>query len=167
MLGQNMMAWDDKRLRQATTHLQIPFGVISVIVIGDFSQLPPVGDRPLFVPDGTGSHGHIIYNLFTKVVILKDVIRQSGASTESKMFREILMRLCNGQSSENYLRTLLQRTPTAANNCNEFTDATRLFYKKEDVIYYKTRNTSTGRRIYTYTHHVGSTSVLLGHLAVN
>ena len=45
MLGQNMMAWVDKRLRQATTHLDIPFGGISVILIGDFAQLPPVGDR--------------------------------------------------------------------------------------------------------------------------
>lgn len=34
MLGQNMMAWVDKRLRQAKTHLDIPFGGISVILIG-------------------------------------------------------------------------------------------------------------------------------------
>ena len=38
MLGQNMMAWVDKRLRQATTHLDKPFGGISVILIGDFAQ---------------------------------------------------------------------------------------------------------------------------------
>ena len=31
MLGQNMMAWVDKRLRQATTHLDVPFGGISVL----------------------------------------------------------------------------------------------------------------------------------------
>ena len=47
-----MMTWVDKRLQQATTHLDIPFGGISIILIGDFAQLPPVGDRPLFAPEG-------------------------------------------------------------------------------------------------------------------
>ena len=74
MLGQNMMAWVDKRLRQATTNLDIPFGGISVILIGDFAQLPPVGDCPLFAPEGEGSHGHTMYNLFTDVVILDQII---------------------------------------------------------------------------------------------
>ena len=63
-------------------------------------------------------------------------MRQNGLSTESKTFREILMRLRNGESTENDWRTLLKRTPTAANNANEFIDATRLFYKKEDVAQY-------------------------------
>ena len=51
---------------------------MSVILIGNFAQLPLVADRPLFAPDGAGSHGHTMYNLFTKVVILDQVIRQSG-----------------------------------------------------------------------------------------
>ena len=44
MPGQNMMAWVDKRLRQATEHLHEPFGGISMILIGNFAQLPLVGD---------------------------------------------------------------------------------------------------------------------------
>lgn len=43
-----MMAWVDKRLRQATTIVHIPFGVT---LIGDFAQLPPVGDRPPFASE--------------------------------------------------------------------------------------------------------------------
>ena len=136
MLGQNMMAWVDKQLRQATTHLDIPFGGISVILIGDFAQFHPVGDRPLFAPEGTGSHGHTMYHLFTKVVIFDQVIRQSGTSIESKQFRNMLLRLRNGQSIEADWTTLLQRTPTAVNNANEFTDAICLFYKKEYVAKY-------------------------------
>ena len=43
------------------------------------------------------------------------------------------MRLRNGQSTENDWKNLLERTPKAANNVDDFRDAIRLFYKKEDV----------------------------------
>ena len=98
-----MMAWVDKRLRQATTNLDIPG--MSVILIGDFAQLPPVGDRPLFAPEGEGSHGHTMYNLFTDIVILDQIIQQSGMTMETKEFREILLRLRNGQTTESDWRT--------------------------------------------------------------
>ena len=45
MIGLKTLAWIDKRLRQATGDQQQPFGVISIILIGDFAQLPPVADR--------------------------------------------------------------------------------------------------------------------------
>lgn len=48
MMGQAMLAWVDKRLRQATAQFDTPLGGISVILFGDFGQLPPVGDRPLY-----------------------------------------------------------------------------------------------------------------------
>jgi hypothetical protein len=50
----------------------------------------------------------------------------------------MLLRLRNGQStdSEADWNTLLQRTPTMANNSHEFTNAIRLFYKKENVAKY-------------------------------
>ena len=102
--------------------MNILFGGISVILI---AQLPPVGDRPLFAPEG---EGHTMYHLFTTVVILDQVIRQGETSTESKQFREILLRLGNGQSSEADWTTLLQHTPATANNTNAFTDAICLFY---------------------------------------
>ena len=121
MLGQNMMVWVDKRLRQATSHLDVPFGGISVILIGDFAQLPPVGDRPLFAPEGEGSHGHTMYSLFTNVVILDHVVRQSGTSTESKQFREILMRLRDGQSTESDWTTLNTHQLQQSNQTNSLT----------------------------------------------
>jgi hypothetical protein len=106
-----MMVWVDKRLRQATTHLDAPFGGLSVILIGDFAQLPPFSDCPIFAPEKAGSisHGHTMYNVFTKVVILDQMIRQSGSNKESQQFREILLRLRNGQSTEDDWTTLLHQ----------------------------------------------------------
>ena len=136
MMGQKMMEWVDKRLRQATTLTQTPFGGLSVILIGDFAQLPPVGDRPLFANEHIGSHGHTMYQLFTNVVMLTQVVRQSGSSVENTLFRELLLRLRDGKSTEDDWTTLLQRTPAIANNANDFNDVTHLFYKKEHVAEY-------------------------------
>ena len=47
ILGQATFAWVDKCLRQATGKQDKPLGGMSVIMFGDFAQLPPVGDKPL------------------------------------------------------------------------------------------------------------------------
>ncbi len=42
MIGQKTLAWVDKRLRQGTGKLNTILGGMSVILLGDFGQLPPV-----------------------------------------------------------------------------------------------------------------------------
>ena len=69
MLGQRTPAWVDKRLRQATGKLNKPLGGISVMLLGDFAQLPPVGDKPDYASPSQSSslltqYGHSIYGLF-------------------------------------------------------------------------------------------------------
>jgi hypothetical protein len=113
MLGQKTFTWIDKRLRQATARYDIPFGGISVILIGDFGQLPPVGDKLLFsnpglATDESHDHGYLLYKQFTTVVILKQILRQDVASTN---FRKLLVEIRNGNITNDTWQTLLCRSP--------------------------------------------------------
>ena len=77
MIGHKMLSWLDNRLRAGTGNQNKPFGGISVILLGDFGQLAPMGDRALYV-SGNGSiisdHGHSLCRLFNTVVILDDIM---------------------------------------------------------------------------------------------
>ena len=67
MLGQRTLAWVDKRLRQASGKLNEPLGGYSVIMFGDFGQLAPVGDRPMYSPPAAtvlSQQGYSVYTLF-------------------------------------------------------------------------------------------------------
>ena len=47
MLGQAMLGWIDRRCRQATGKTDEVFGGLSIILVGDHAQLPPVADKPI------------------------------------------------------------------------------------------------------------------------
>ena len=111
MLGQWTLAWVDKCLREATGKLNEPLGGISVMLLGDFAQLPPVGDKPIYASPSQSSslltqHGHYIYGLFQTVVMLSENIRQAGNNPEAEEFRAILLRLRDGQSTQDDWMTL-------------------------------------------------------------
>ena len=48
MLGQTLFGWIDKRCRQATGKTGEVFGGISIILVRDPGQLPPVANKPLY-----------------------------------------------------------------------------------------------------------------------
>ena len=100
MLGQRTFACIDQRLRQASGKQESLFGGFSLILIGDFAQLPPVGDRPLYATDKPDSDGHILYRQFDTVVILTEMVRQNGADLEQVVFRDLLLKLQDGESTE-------------------------------------------------------------------
>ena len=64
---------------QATGKNDQLFGGISIILIGDPAQLPPVGDKPLYhsVPSSAvGEQGYCAYYMFNKAVILTENKRE-------------------------------------------------------------------------------------------
>jgi hypothetical protein len=110
----------------------LAFGGISIIFAGDFSQLPPVGQNRLYAhidPDakkknkrkGSGIRsakagtetgqkdifGKLLWLSVKKVVLLTEVVRQSGP--ENQPFLELLTRLRYGKCTEADFQTLNSR----------------------------------------------------------
>ena len=102
MLGQTTFGWVDRCCRQATGLLEKLFGGKSIILLGDSVQLPPVGDKPLYYskpPNTIAEEGFYAYRMFDNVVILKINQRAVGSKPDQILFREMLFRLRNGDSS--------------------------------------------------------------------
>ncbi|KJZ67912.1 hypothetical protein HIM_12699 [Hirsutella minnesotensis 3608] len=83
MLGLEQLARIDSRLRQAFPHRSLEFfGGVSVLLVGDFFQLPPVRQKPLYSTSTSVSslerRGQVAYRLFDRTVFLTTAQRQAG-----------------------------------------------------------------------------------------
>ena len=139
MLGQTSFGWVDKRCRQATGCKDRILSGKSLILIGDICQLPPVGERVLYhgyPRNDTSQQGYILYHLFNKVIWLTSNERVTGCTENQHLFRELLMRIREGNTTKDDWKTLLTRQPSAIDNLQDFKNATRLFYTKKDVANY-------------------------------
>ena len=136
MLGQINFGWIDKRCKQASGFLDKLLGNKSLILCGDPAQLPPVEDKPLYhsIPTNSiGEQGHLTYAMFDKVVKLHVNQLVQGNNPEQIQFRNLLLRLRNGESKVDDWKLLLPQQPTNVDNLEEFNDATRLFYSNEQL----------------------------------
>ena len=92
MIGRKLLRCIDLRLRQAfLSKSDVPFGGISICLMGDFSQLPPVLDTQMFntKPDGKelSNTGHHSFKAFKNAVILTTVERVRGDDDARRQFR--------------------------------------------------------------------------------
>ena len=138
-VSQVQMTWIDRRSRQATGKTAEPSGGMSMIMTGDFGQLPPVGGKPLYTldpKDQLNQEGFQAYPTFTEVFILYKVQRQDTAGAEDvcqQGFIDLLPRTRDGELTQDDWNLLLERDSsrqTAETKAN-FGDATRLFSKSE------------------------------------
>ncbi len=124
MCDQETLHWIDKRLRQASGKEDVLFGGFSVLLFGDFAQLPPVQGKPLFLK--SDNPGYLTYLAFKKVVVLDQAQRQTGNA--QKKFRAALLRLQDGCITEEDWKLWCSRDPEELGwNPEEWKRATRLY----------------------------------------
>ena len=140
MLGQATMAWIDRRCREATGKVNDIFGGVSIILVGDPAQLPPVADKPLYFPmphDSLCEQGYYAYLSFEKVIKLDCNKRISDLELlTTRQFVSILASLRKGKCTESDWKLLLTRQPHFVQNLVDFKYSTRLFFKNDDVAYF-------------------------------
>jgi ATP-dependent DNA helicase PIF1 len=90
----------------------LSFGGISIIMMGDFAQLPPVTDMPLYADKAEKMQpyqvkGSLLFNLFEKTIIFDEIMRQQG--DDQKEFRECLDKLSNGKFDQKDWKWLKKR----------------------------------------------------------
>jgi len=140
-----MLALLDMRLRQIFPEQQNKaFGGRSVILVGNFGQLPPVLDEPIYsqIPrrDPLSTDGISAYRSFREVYKLDIVQRQLGESEEQRNFRDLLLRLRDGESTLEDWNLLATRFIDASIVSPavqlRFSDATCVIPRKSDVAEY-------------------------------
>ena len=74
IIGQKMLAWINKRCKQATGHNTLPFGGINVILVGDVGQLLSELDQVVHhnkPKSDLALEGYCMYRKFETVVKFK------------------------------------------------------------------------------------------------
>ena len=138
MLGLQTLGWIDHRLRQVFPRRNAEFfGGMSLILVGDFFQLPPVMQKPLYynqnLTDVIELSGRKYCNQFSRSVFLKKVQRQQG--DDQAAFRRALeeVRLLRlSRKSWELLCTRLQSKMTSQ-EVGSFHSALRIYSTKEQV----------------------------------
>ena len=140
MLGLKQLHWIDARLREIFPHrAEEPFAGINIIMLGDFCQLPPVGEKALYNGYPSDSidvtHAQTLYRPFNRTVVLTQIMRQQGEDDISRGFRAALEELREGTISDEAYSLLHRRVQANLEDADRanFSNALRLYPTKSMV----------------------------------
>ena len=149
MVGRKFLCQVDQRLLQVFPHrADAVLGGCSCLLLGDFGQLPPVMDLPLYTivsRSPLSDQGSTAYQLFDRAIILQQVMRQSGQDADQVLFRDILLRLRDAQLTVSDWDQLMKQTPTQVEDLMPFTDALHLHLTIEAVVEHNVSRLRTSR----------------------
>ena len=139
MLGKPMLAKIDLRLRQAKACNRL-FGGISVVLVGDPAQLPPVMDSTLYSESCKAKYsneGAMAYSQFRKVITLDQLQRQvvEEGDERQQLFLQTLTNIRNGKVTEADFHLLKSLVPNRNTDYQQgrFSEAIRLYATNEKV----------------------------------
>ena len=100
MVGRKTFGQIDKRLHQVFPHhADQLFGDCSCLLFGDFGQLPPVMDLPLYTTVSRTALSDLAVQ-HTSCLTVLFLMRQSGEDDDQVRFRNILLCMRNSQVTE-------------------------------------------------------------------
>ncbi len=98
MVGRAQMGHCDRHLKQAfPENTGDSLGGIPAIFFGDFAQLPPIGDTPLYTTTSSARkhaltmEGRHVFESLKKSITLSRIFRQEGNDPEQIQFHDALM----------------------------------------------------------------------------
>ena len=133
MLGQKELSRLNTRLQEIKANDQ-NFGGMSLILVGDFAQLPPIADPPMWKKPYNGEekrNGFILYRQFKTYVELDQPKRQND-----RKFLDLLSRVRNGELTKKDWLKLCTRNPSIMNLPSDYDEYIRLYGGNNDVTNY-------------------------------
>eukprot|EP00957_Ditylum_brightwellii_P118601 9045885-Ditylum_brightwellii.AAC.1 len=102
MMRQKEIYYLDERMKQSMCS-SIPFGCVTVLLVGDPAQLPPFKGQTLWNQNSSNandSRGFNVYRLFTSVIELVENSRLDRSDPDTVLFYDFLQRLRDGKNTE-------------------------------------------------------------------